>query len=447
MREYEVVVIGGGPGGYQAALELGKAGVKTLLIERCKERVGGTCLNLGCIPTKNYLHTASFISKIPYFEQMGLSLDYKGLNLVQLKEKTTALITEIRTGVLWMLEQSKVELFYGSASFVDANRVDVDGEIIAFEKCIIATGSHVRELPQLPIDSSSIISSDDVFKLSAIPKSIAIIGTGPIGCEFATFFSALGVDVTLIGRSTQLLPSEDEDVSKALLRVFKKSNINVLTSSTIEKVKVNKDEVELFLNDTQESIKCELVLSATGRIPNTDGVKLENSGVKKDERGFIEVSPSFQTSQEHIYAVGDCIDTPAYAHTAYAEAKIVAKNIVSNESKTNTHITPSTIFTNPQIASCGLKEREANQNGIEIEVKKAFFKVNSKAKINGDDSGFAKLVVCAKSGVILGAVIIGVEATEIIHEIVLCVEKKITMNELRAVIHAHPTVSEIITYL
>jgi len=447
MKEYEVVVIGGGPAGYQAALELGKAGVKTLLIERSKERVGGTCLNVGCIPTKNYLHSASFVSKIPYFEQNGISLDFKGLDLEQLKAKTTALITEIRTGVLWMLEQSHVELLYGDASFMDVRTVSVDGEIISFKKCIIATGSKTRELPELPLDSKFIISSSDVFELSALPKSIAIIGTGPIGCEFTTFFSSLGVKVTLIGRSPRLLLSEDENVSKALLRAFKKSNISVITSTTISKVKLFEDGVELFFNESQESITCELVLSATGRIPNTQGLNLKKANIRLDEKGFIEISPWFVTSQENIYALGDSINTPAFAHTAYAEAKVLAKNIINNESNTNTHVTPSTIFTNPQIASCGLREKDAKEQGLDYEVKKAYFKVNAKAKILGDDAGFIKTIVSNKNGVIVGATIIGVEATEIIHELTLAVEKKLTITELREIIHAHPTVSEIITYL
>ncbi len=448
MKQYEVVIIGAGPGGYQAALELGKAGVKTLLVERSKERIGGVCLNEGCIPTKNYLQSADFVSKIPYFQECGVMMDVKGLNLEQLREKTTSLKNEIRSGVIWMLEQSHVELLYGSASFVDAKTIEVLGERIAFEKCIITTGSQVRELPLLPLDDKRIISSREVFELEHLPSSIAIIGVGPIGCEFATFFNAFGVEVTLIGRSSQLLPSEDEDVSKALLRAFKKLHIKVFTSTTVQKAEVHEKSVKLLINTkTQEHIQCELVLTATGRIPYSEGLHLENAGVKRDEKEFIEINPSFQTAQNHIYAIGDCIATPAFAHTAYAEAKITAQNIIGDKAETNTHINPSTIFTNPTIASCGLKEKEAKKQGRDIEVKKAFFKVNSKAKIHGDDSGFIKMVVCAESDIILGASIIGVEATEIIHEIVLAVEKKLTVKELKGMIYAHPTVSEIISYL
>lgn len=448
MKHYEAVVIGGGPGGYEAALELAHAGVKTLLIEKTKEQIGGTCLNEGCIPTKNYLQSAEYAAKASYFSDCGLALEFKGLDLGKLAEKTVSLKNEIRSGIVWLLEKAGVETLHGVASFVDPNTVDVSGEEIGFDKCIIATGSQVREVAALPLDGKRIISSRDVFGLVMLPKSIAIVGTGPIGCEFATFFNAFGVEVTLIGRSPQLLPSEDEDVSKALLRGFKKGNIRVLTSAVVQKAEVAEEGVELVIDgETQELIRCEMVLSAIGRNPYTEGLSPEEGGVLRNTKGFIEVNGAFETSQKHIYAIGDCIDTLAFAHTAYAEAKIAAHNIINGTQSTNTRITPSTIFSHPQIASCGLREKEAKDQGRAIEVKKALFKVNAKAKILGDDSGFAKIIVCAKSGVIVGAAIIGAEATEVIHELVVAVEKKMTAEELTAMIHAHPTVSEIVRYL
>jgi len=448
MKQVDVVVIGAGPGGYESALELGRAGIKTLMIDRSKERIGGTCLNEGCISTKNYLESAKYATKASYFRECGLSLEVKGIDMGRLREKTVAIKNELRSGVVWLLEQAGVETLYGSASFVDAHTVDVSGERIVFEKCIIATGSDTRKVPLLPIDGKRILSSREIFELETLPKSIAIVGGGPIGCEFATFFSSFGVEVTLIVRGAQLLSSEDDDVSKALLRAFKKSNITVITSATILHVDVNETEVELTIaGESEEHIRCELVLSALGRDPYTEGLNPENAGVRRNEKGFIEVNGAFQTSQKHIYAVGDCIDTPAFAHTAYAEARIAAHNIISSGADTNIHINPSTIFSNPQIARCGVSEREAKEQGRAIDVKKAFFKVNAKAKIKGDDSGFVKMIVCAQSGVILGATIIGVEATEIIHEFVVAVEKKLTADELTGMIHAHPSVSEIVRYL
>jgi len=442
MKHFDAVVIGAGPGGYEAAIQLGKAGLKTLLIDKSKERIGGTCLNEGCISTKNYLESAGYASKAPYFQECGLDMSINGFDLARLREKTVSLKNELRSGVVWQLDGAKVEIMYGFASFVDAHTLDVSGETISFDKCIIATGAKVREVSALPLDGKRIVSSSDLFELEALPKSIAIVGGGAIGCEFATFFSAFGVEVTLIARGTQLLSAEDEDVAKALLRAFKKNGIKVMTSSSVQKVKVTKQGVELDVaGDIEEKIKCELVLCAIGRDPNTE------AGVQRDAKGFITVNDAFQTVQKHIYAIGDCIDTPAYAHTAYAEAKIAAVNIINGSETVNTHITPSTIFTNPQIASCGLREKEAKEQGIAIEVKKAFFKANAKAKINGDDSGFVKMIVSPQNDIILGASIIGVEATEVIHEMVIAVEKKLTASELTSMIHVHPSVSEIIRYL
>ncbi|MEN8146700.1 MAG: dihydrolipoyl dehydrogenase [Campylobacterota bacterium] len=448
MKKYETVVIGAGPGGYEAALKLAEAGVKTLLIDRDKERIGGTCLNEGCISAKAYLQSAEYVARASHFSDCGVALEFKGLDMTRLGKKTVSLKDEIRSGVVWLLEQAGVETFYGSAQFIDANSLEVSGETISFHNCIIATGSQVREVPQLPLDGKRIISSREVFELTSLPASITIVGGGPIGCEFATFFSAFGVEVTLIARGSQLLSAEDEDVAKALLRAFKKRNIRVVTSAAVKKAEVNEEGVELLIEaEAEESIQSELLLCAAGRLPYSDGLHPENAGVEKDEKGFILVNGSFQTTQKQIYAVGDCIDTPAFAHTAYAEARIAAQNIISAKAAVNTHVTPSTIFTDPAVASCGLREKEAEEQGRAVEIKKAFFKTNAKAKIEGDDAGFAKLIVCAESGVVLGASIIGVEATEIIHEMVLAVEKKLTAYELKSVIHAHPSVSEIVTYL
>ncbi|MEA3498655.1 MAG: dihydrolipoyl dehydrogenase [Campylobacterota bacterium] len=447
MKKYEVVIIGAGPAGYQSALELANAGVKVLLIDRSKENIGGTCLNRGCIPTKNYLESAKFASRVDYFKDCGVDIEFKGLDLKKLKDKTKSLKDEIRIGVLWKLEQSKAETIFGDAKFIGTDKLSVDDKIIEFEKCIIATGSKVREIEHLPIDGKIIISSSDIFELESLPKTITIVGGGAISCEMATFFNTFGVKVTLIVRNNRLIPNEDEDISKALLRVFKKQNVKVVFSTTIERTELNKNSVKLFLKDSEEIIESEFVLSAVGRIPNIESLTLENAKVEEDSNGFIKVDQYFQTSQKNIYAIGDCIDTQSFAHTAYAEAKITVQNIINGNKITNTHISPSTIFTNPSIASCGINEKEAIENDYEIEIKKVFFKVNAKAKIIGDDSGFAKVIVCAKSGIIVGCSIIGVDATEIIHEMLIVIEKKITIKELRKLIHAHPTVSEIISYL
>lgn len=448
MKHFDAVVIGAGPGGYESAIQLGKAGLKTLLIDKSKERIGGTCLNEGCISTKNYLESAGYASKASYFQECGLDLQIKSFDLARLREKTVTLKNELRSGVVWQLDAAKVEMMYGSASFIDTNTLDVSGEAISFDKCIIATGAKVREVSTLPLDGTKIVSSNDLFDLTTLPKSMAIVGGGAIGCEFATFFNAFGVEVTLIARGSQLLSGEDDDVAKTLLRAFKKKGIKVMTSSSVQKVTVTQEGVELDISgEVEETIQCELVLCAIGRDPNTQELGLQNAGVPCDAKGFITVNGAFQTAHKHIYAIGDCIDTPAFAHTAYTEAIIAADNISNDKDTVNIHFTPSTIFTNPQIASCGLSEKEAGKQSIAIEVKKAFFKINAKSKIKGDDSGFVKIIVSPSSDAILGASIIGAEATEIIHELLIAVEKKLTVRELTSIIHVHPSVSEIIRYL
>lgn len=448
MKQYDTVVIGAGPGGYEAAMQLGRAGVKTLLIDRSKERIGGTCLNEGCIPAKNYLESAQYASKVAYFNDCGVRMEMKGLDIIRLREKTVALLKELRSGIVWGLDQAGVECLYGNASFVDSHTIRVDDEPIGYKNCIIATGSQFQQMPELPLDGKRIISSKEVFELDHLPASIAIVGGGSIGCEFATFFGAFGVDVTIIQRKPLLLSSEDAEISKTLMREFKKRHIKVLTSTIVENANVSDSGVQLLISgEKQERIFCDMVLCATGRTPYTERLNLENSGVMQKEKGFIEVNDFLQTTQAHIYAIGDCIDTPAYAHTAYAEAAIAVQNILKPRSVVNTPISPSVIFSHPQVASCGLQEDEAHKQGQSIEIKKAYFKVNSKAKINGDDSGFAKVIVCSESGVVLGASIIGGEATEIIHEMIVAIERKITLKELKAIIHAHPTVSEIVRFL
>ncbi|MBN2870037.1 MAG: dihydrolipoyl dehydrogenase [Campylobacterales bacterium] len=448
MREVDTVVIGAGPGGYETALELGRGGVKTLLIDRSKERIGGTCLHEGCIPAKLYLECAAYASRGAYFKGCGLDVQIGALDPGVLKEKKKALLNELRSGIVWGLDQAGVEFLEGSATFVDAHTLEVSGEMIGFKTCVIATGSVFRGVPNLPLDGKRIISSKEVFEMDRLPASVAILGGGAIGCEMASFFGAFGVEVTLIQRRGRLLPSEDAEVAKALMREFKKQGIRVLTSATLEEATVSDEGVGLRIGgESSEEMRCDILLCATGRSPFTEGLGLEKAGVAVDAKGFIGVNSYLQTSQPHIYALGDCIDTPAYAHTAYFEASIAADTILHGPQRGNTPITPSVVFTHPQIASCGLGEEEAKERGIAVEIHKAWFKVNSKAKIYGDDAGFAKIVTDAHNATVLGASIIGADATEIIHEMVVAVEKKISLQELKSLIHAHPTVSEIVRFL
>lgn len=448
MREVDAVVIGAGPGGYETAMELGRGGMKTLLIDRSRENIGGTCLNEGCIPAKLYLECAGYAARAAYFAGCGLGIQIGKPDMGALRERKLSLLNELRSGIVWGLDQAGVEFMEGEAVFTGPHTLDVAGEEIGFRFGVVATGSVFRPVPGIVVDGDRIISSKEVFELDALPASVAILGGGAIGCEFATFFAAFGVEVTMIQRRERLLPSEDPEVAKALTREFKKRGIRVLTSSVVEEVKPGAQGVELLLGgENSLSVRCEKLICATGRSPSTQNLQLQSAGVVLDEKGFVAVNASLQTSQPHIYALGDCIDSPAYAHRAYAEASVAARTILGESQVHVTPITPSVIFSHPQIASCGLSEEEAKERGVAVGVRKAYFKVNSKAKIYGDDAGFAKIVTDSQTGTVLGASIIGTDATEIIHEMVVAVEKKITLDELKSFIHAHPTVSEIVRFV
>lgn len=445
MKSYDVVIIGAGPAGYEAALVLGRAGKSVLLIDRAKERIGGVCLNEGCIPAKAYLESAEYAEKAAIFRERGLAVEIGALELGVLREKKNALVDEIRSGVVWLLDQAKVELAYGTAKFVNDKTVDLDGEPIGFEHCIIAVGSKSREVAELPFDGKIIISSTEVFELESLPKSVAIVGGGAIGCEMASFFNGFGVEVTLSGRREYLVPNEDEDVSKALMREFKKRGIKLLTGMSVGKAEVNSSGVTLKIGE--ETVSADLLLVAAGRVPNTEGLEAEKAGVVLDAKGYVEAGADFRSSVPHIYAIGDCIATPGFAHTAYAEAKVAAHNILTGDSKANERLTPSAIFAHPNVGSCGLSETQAKAQGLVVEIKKAYFKASARAKIHGNDGGFAKVVVDAASGKLLGASVVGVGATETVHELLLAIEQGMTLEELKSIIYVHPSLAEIVTLL
>lgn len=446
---YDVIVLGAGPAGYEAALELGKYGKSVCLIDKAIARLGGTCLNEGCIPAKNYIESALLLHKIETFKSRGLSVNEISFELNTLRESTQSLIADLQKGISGQLKRLNVEMMCGEASFADTHTVQVKNgdeiQKVSAEHIIIATGSKVRNLDVMPIDGAHIIDSTGVFALQFLPKSIAIVGGGAIGCEFASFFQALGVDVTLIEYFNTLIPAEDEDVSKALQREFVKKDIQVKTGVAVESSHVVSSGVELKLN-SGESLKVERVLVAAGRLPNTDTLNSEAAGIIL-EKGFVDVNEFFQTNHPHIYAIGDVINTLAFAHTAYKEAKVVARNIAFSESGINDKLSPAVTFSHPQIASIGIKEKEAKEQALDVTVQKLFFKASGKAKIHGDDSGFIKLITQKESGVILGASIIGVDATEIIHEILLAIETQQTVSSVGDLIHAHPTVAESIGML
>jgi len=441
---YDVIVIGAGPAGYEVASLLGSGGKSVCLIEKGEETVGGTCLNEGCIPAKNFLESATFVKKAKYFKECGVDVSISGFDMSKLKANTCRLICDTKTGVFNMLKKGKVEIKYGTASFKNENTITVGDEELTASNFIIASGSSHREHPLLKVDGKNIISSREVFQLEKLPESILVVGGGAIGCEFATFFSSLGTKTQIAEFTPKLIPSEDDDMGRTLKREFERAGISVDVKANITSFKIKDEgvEVTIDLGKKQKTEIFEKILVSIGRVPNSESLNLEIANVTSD-RGFVEVDENLKSiSNPKIYAIGDVIKTPALAHVAFHEAKRVAQQILDQEVFVENTAWPSVTFCSPQVASIGQSETSLKEQGISFKAKKVFFKPNAKAKIKGDDSGFIKIIYSTETDKILGAGIIGNEATELIHEFLVAINGDLTMEDLSKMIFAHPTLSE-----
>ncbi len=444
MENIDVCIIGAGPGGYKAALILAKNKKRVVLVEKGENHIGGTCLNEGCIPAKNFLESANYVKKFSYFKKHGVLGSIDGFDIDSLKNETVTLLNTLRDGLRMKLQKSGVEVIFDEAEFAskDSVRLKRSNRVIKADKFIIATGSVHREHPVLKIDGKSIISSDDVFDIESLPKDILIVGAGAIGCEFADFFNALGSNVHLCEFTPSILPLEDDDVSTTLQREFKKRGIKTDTSINVVSYEVEGDGVvvEFEQKGNTKKQKYDKVFVSIGRVPNTDHISLENAEVKTDERGFVKTDTSLKTTNENVYAVGDVVATAALAHVAYHEAKKVAFDILGFE-PLGESVVPNVVFTSPQVGSVGKNERYLKSNDIEYDVKKLFLRTLGMPKIKGDDSGFVKLLF-DKERNLLGASMVGYDMTEIINQVMICINTKLSLDDIKSMIFAHPTMSE-----
>jgi dihydrolipoamide dehydrogenase len=446
---YDLIVIGSGPGGYSAAIRAGQYGLKTALVEK-QAKLGGTCLLVGCIPTKALLHTADIWERFEHADKEGIACENPRLDYPKVKDRKDGIVNKHANGVAMLLKRAKVDRISGFATLKGGGKVEVKSDsgvqTLEAKNIIIATGSEARMLPGLQPDPEFILTNIEILNLTSVPKSLAIIGAGAVGVEFASIFKRFGTDVTVIEMLPRIVPVEDEDISKELERVFRKQKIRVETGAKAENIQKTGKGVKLTLttrDGKQEVLEAEKLLVAVGRKPNTDQVGLENTKVELD-RGFIKVNEYQQTAEPGVYAIGDVVaGTPQLAHVATREGMIAVAHMAGKPAvPINKNRIPGATYTEPGIGSVGMTEAQARAAGYKVKIGKFPFAGDSRATILGRHDGFIKVVTDEKYGEILGVHIIGPEAFELLGEAVTAMEAEATVEVMMQTIHAHPTLYE-----
>jgi dihydrolipoamide dehydrogenase len=421
---FDLAVIGAGWAGFSAAHEANRLGLKVALIE--KDKIGGTCLNRGCIPTKALIQSARVYSLSKRSSQFGIELSGAKINFPEIQKRKEAVVSQLASGMKFMLKG--ISLLNGQAQFISNQELAVGQDRIKAKHIVIATGSKPLELSGLRFDGRKIISSSDILSLNSLPGSILIIGGGVIGCEFASLFSLLGSQVTIVELTPQLLPQEDKEVAKKLEVIFKKAGI---------KVNTNTDAKTLNLDNYQLALLC------IGRVPDLGGLDLEGIGVQSERSGIV-VDRYISTNIPNIFAAGDCSGEKLLAHFAAHQGIVAARNIARPASaiQIEPQLIPNCIFTDPEIASLGINEQEAKDKGIKLKINKLDFLASGMARILGEAEGFIKIISNQESGEILGASIIGPKASELIGIVTLAMQAQLKLPELHNIIFAHPTLTE-----
>jgi dihydrolipoamide dehydrogenase len=446
---YDLIVIGSGPAGYVAAIRASQLGMKTAVIE--KERLGGICLNWGCIPTKALLKSAQVFEYLNHAADYGIKVAGGEADFGSIVKRSREVADGMSKGIEFLFKKNKIDAIFGTAKLVPGKKVqvtDADGKVTVYEAphIIIATGARSRQLPNLPQDGKKIIGYREAMTLDKQPKSMVVVGSGAIGSEFAYFYNAIGTKVTLVEFMPNLVPIEDEEISKQLLRSFKKQGIDVMLESSVESVdtKGKSCKVTIKTKAGTEVVEADIVLSAVGIAANLEGIGLEDVGIITDA-GKIIVNAFYQTNMPGIYAVGDCTPGPALAHVGSAEGIICVEKIAGkNPEPLDYNNIPGCTYCSPEIASVGMTEKKAKEAGYELKIGKFPFSASGKASAAGAKDGFVKLIFDAKYGEILGAHFIGYNVTEMIAEIVVAKKLEATGHELIKSVHPHPTMSEAI---
>ena len=449
-EKFDVTVIGGGPGGYVCAIRLSQLGLKTACIES-RGSLGGTCLNVGCIPSKSLLNLSENFHKAKNFEKIGIEIGEIKLNLGKMMKNKEKAVTVLTKGIEFLFKKNKVSYFKGKGSFKSSNEIVVsrDGEetVIETEKAIISTGSEPVSIPGMEFDEEKIISSTGALSLEKLPKKMVVVGGGYIGLEMGSVWSRLGTEVEVVEFLDHITPGMDREISTEFMKILKKQGIKFKLNTKVEKITKNENGVILEVIDKENkknNIEADVVLISVGRRPYTTGLKLENVGVKTDEKGKVKVDKNFETNIKNIFAIGDVIDGPMLAHKAEEEGIAVAEFIAGQSGHVNYEIIPGVIYTTPEVASVGKTEEQLNEKKINFKVGQFPFMANSRAKAIDEPEGFVKILADATSDKVLGVHIIGPHAGEMIAEMAIAMEFGASSEDIARTCHAHPTFSEAI---
>ncbi len=446
-RELDLIVVGSGPGGYVAAIRAGQLGLETAVVEK-DSRLGGTCLHRGCIPTKALLHTAGLLDEIRKAESFGVDVAAPALDMERTHLYKDAVVDKNARGVEYLLKKNKVEAIHGRGRLTGPNEVEVESpdgrRSYRARHILVATGSVPRDIPPAPADGERILNSDHILKLQSVPDHLLVVGSGAVGCEFASAFTSFGSQVTLVEMLPRLLPLEDEEVSKEVERAFRKRGIKSKTGTTLAGVEKGGEGVKVRLTrgEETETVEASTVLIAVGRAPVTENIGLEALGVGLD-RGYVEVDEYMRTSVPSVYAIGDVVKTPWLAHVASAEGILAVEHMAGEKARPlNYDHVPSVTYCEPEVGSVGLTEAKARERGYDVAVGKFPFSASGKAAIEGKTGGFVKVVRETRYDELLGVHIVGPSATELISEACVALQIESTTEELFRAIHAHPTLSE-----
>jgi dihydrolipoamide dehydrogenase len=453
MATFDVIFLGGGPAGYVGAIRSAQLGLNVAVIER--EGLGGTCVLWGCIPAKALLEAANLATRVSHSAEFGVNVGDVKLDYGVAMKRSRDVSTKNSKGVEFLFKKHKITWIKGVGTLAANKSVKVtmaDGKAethTATKGVVISTGSRVRGLPQagLELNKTTIISSDEALILEKAPKSIAIVGAGAVGCEFADVFTAFGSKVSLIEAMPRILPLEDEDSSAEVQRSFKKRGMDVMAGAKLTSAKAGKDSVALTIEvqGAKQELTVDRVLVATGRAANIENIGLKEAGVALTDRGFIKINEKMETSAKGIYAIGDVAGPPMLAHKGEREGMIVAEVIAGKHFHPLSYGNiPNATYCHPEVASIGLTEAQCKEKKLDYKVGKFLFSNNGRARTSGETEGFVKIIADKKYGEILGAHIVGAHATEMIHELAVARENEFTVEEIELAIHAHPTLSEAI---